>query len=235
MAETQKEGYTTLIFSGDHSSGAGFIAGMREAYPDKKIGVIWIDAHGDLHSPYTSPSGNMHGMPVAIILGVDNKENQTRRPKPEVVKNWEKLKQTGALHITPKIHPEDIIFIGIRDLEEQEWAVIKDNKIKYFGAKDIEKQGIAKVINKTKEHFAGYDAIYVSFDVDSLDPSISKGTGTPVPNGLSTDDAKKLLKAFYAMPNFKALEVTEVNPLLDCENKMATAVVKILREAISFY
>jgi len=235
MAEAQKEGYTTLIFSGDHSNGAGFISGMREAYPDKKIGVIWIDAHGDLHSPYTSPSGNMHGMPVAIILCIDNKENQTRRPKPEVIKNWDRLKQTGLLHISPKIHPEDIVFIGIRDLEAQEWAVIKSNNIKYFSPKEIEKQGIAKVIKKTEEHFADYDVLYVSFDVDSLDPSISKGTGTPVPDGLSMDDAKKLLKAFYAMPNFKALEVTEVNPLLDSENKMATAVVKILREAISFY
>lgn len=235
MSETLSEGYNVLIFSGDHSNAAGFISGMREAYLEKKIGVIWIDAHGDLHSPFTSPSGNMHGMPGAIVLGMDNKELQTKKLKEDVGQHWDKLKKTGAHHITPKIQPDDIVYIGIRDLEKQEWAIINEYNIKHYTPDHIREIGLNKIISSVKKHFTGYDAIYVSFDVDSLDPSVSRGTGTPVPDGITVSDAKKLLKAFTHMSNFKALEVTEVNPLLDSENKMANTVVKILRESLSFY
>jgi arginase len=233
MCNTQLQGYKTLIFSGDHSNAAGFISGFREAYPDKKLGVIWIDAHGDIHSPYTSPSGNMHGMPIAIILGQDNKEGQIKPMKPEVIKNWEKIKRTGKSKITPKITPQDIVYIDIRSLEKQEWETLKKLKIKYYTPDDARKKGIEKIASEVEKYFEGYDGVYVSFDVDSLDPSISKGTGTPVPDGLSIDDAKILLRVFTRMPNFKSLEVTEVNPLLDNENRMATAVVKILRESLA--
>jgi len=233
MCNTHLQGYKTLIFSGDHSNAAGFISGFREAYPDKKIGVIWIDAHGDIHSPYTSPSGNMHGMPIAILLGHDNTEAHTKKMKPEVIKNWEKIKRTGKSKITPKLLPEDIVYIDIRDLEAQEWAAIKTLKIKHYTPQDREKKGTQKIADEVVTYFEGYDGIYVSFDVDSLDPSISRGTGTPVEGGLSLEDAKTLLKTFTRMHNFKSLEVTEVNPLLDTENKMATAVVKILRESLS--
>lgn len=234
MCATLEAGYSALIFSGDHSNAAGFIAGFREAHIDKKIGVIWIDAHGDIHSPYTSPSGNMHGMPVAMLMGLDNKDNQTRRPREEVVKRWEKIKLTGKTKITPKLLPEDLIYIGIRDLEEQEWDIVHAQNIKYYAPDQLRKPGVDKIIEEVIAHFVNYNAIYISFDVDSLDPHISSGTGTPVPDGLSLDQAKKLLKAFTNMPNCKALEITEVNPLLDTQNKMATAVVKILREAVSF-
>jgi arginase len=234
MAKAQLDGYKTLIFSGDHSNAAGFLSGFREAYPDKKLGIIWIDAHGDIHSPYTSPSGNVHGMPVAIVLGIDNIEAQIKRLKPEVIEKWEKLKRTGRKHITPKYLPEDLIYIGIRDLEEQEWNTIKTRNIRFYNPDDIRALGIETVAAQTAEYFSNYDAVYITFDVDSLDPSISRGTGTPVPDGLSIEQAKVLIKTFSRMPNFKALEVTEVNPLLDTENRMATAVVKILRDSLTF-
>ena len=235
MCAALQAGYTTLILSGDHSNAAGFIAGFREAYPDKKLGVIWIDAHGDIHSPYTSPSGNMHGMPVAMILGLDNTEHRTRRKlKDDVIKSWEKIKMTGKQKITPKLLPEDFIYIGIRDLQEQEWDIIHEKNIKYYTPEHLKKPGIEKVIEEVTEKFADYDGIYISFDVDSMDPSVSVGTGTPVPGGLPMDQAKKLLKAFTNMPNCKALEITEVNPILDTDNKRATAGVKILREAVTF-
>jgi arginase len=233
MCNTHLQGYKTLIFSGDHSNAAGFISGFREAYPDKKLGVIWIDAHGDIHSPYTSPSGNMHGMPMAILLGYDNIEAQVKKQKPEVVKNWEKLKRIGKSKITPKLLPEDVVYIDIRDLEKQEWDSINGLNIKYYTPADRKKKGASKIAEEVVKYFEAYDGIYVSFDVDSLDPSISKGTGTPVPDGLSLEEAKIFLKAFTHMPNFKSLEVTEVNPLLDVENRMANAVVKILRESLS--
>lgn len=233
MAEAHRDGYNTLIFTGDHSNAAGFISGFREAYPDKKLGVIWIDAHGDIHSPYTSPSGNMHGMPIAILLGLDNKEKQIKKLKGDVIKNWEKLKRIGKSRIMPKLHPDEIIYISIRDLEEEEWETIHSHNIKYFSPADIKTKTIENVIEETKEYFKDYDGIYISFDADSLDPSISTGTGTPVPEGLSIEEAEKLLTAFTKMPNFKALEVTEVNPLLDRENRMAMAIIKILRDSLN--
>jgi len=233
MCKAQLDGYKTLIFSGDHSNAAGFFSGFREAYPDKKLGLIWIDAHGDIHSPYTSPSGNMHGMPMAILLGQDNREDQIKTIKPEVIKNWEAIKRTGKRKITPKLSPEDIVYVDIRSLEKQEWDTLKKLNIKYFPPETVQKKGAKKIAKEIEKYFEGYDGVYVSFDVDSLDPSISKGTGTPVKNGLTLQEAKDLLKVFTAMPNFKSLEVTEVNPLLDKENKMAEAVVDIFSESIS--
>src|SRR6185437_78856 len=233
MCKAQLDGYKTLIFSGDHSNAVGFFSGLREAYPDKKLGLIWIDAHGDIHSPYTSPSGNVHGMPVAILLGQDNQEDQVKRVKPEVIKNWELIKRTGKRKITPKLLPEDIVYVDIRSLEKQEWDNLKKLHIKYYPPDAIHKKGAKKTAKEIEKYFAGYDAIYVSFDVDSLDPSISKGTGTPVKGGLTLEEAKGLLKVFTRMPNFKSLEITEVNPLLDKENKMANAVVDILSESLS--
>ncbi len=232
MCKAQMDGFKTLIFSGDHSNAAGFFAGFREAYPDKKLGIIWIDAHGDIHSPYTSPSGNMHGMPMAILLGEDNRENQLKPIKPEVIKNWERIKRTGKRKITPKLFPEDIVYVDIRSLEKQEWETLKRLKIKYYTPDVLHKKGAKKTAKEIEKYFEPYDAVYVSFDVDSLDPSISKGTGTPVKGGLTLDEAKDLLKTFTRMNNFKSLEVTEVNPLLDKENKMANAVVDILRESL---
>ncbi len=232
MAETMRDGWDVIILSGDHSNASGFIAGMREAMPEGKIGLIWIDAHGDIHSPFTSPSGNMHGMPIAVMLGLDHKEAATKKLKPKVVENWEKLKCLGPNAICPKLHPEDITFIAIRDLEKQEWAAVHGNKIKYHTPEDLEKNGMEKTIHDVIESYKDYDAVYVSFDADSLDPSISRGTGTPVENGLTMDQAKRLIRAFSAMPNCRAVEVTEVNPLLDQENRMATAISKILRESL---
>ncbi|MDZ4839187.1 MAG: arginase [Bacteroidota bacterium] len=233
MCKAHKEGYNTIIFSGDHSNAAGFFNGFREAYPTAKLGLIWIDAHGDLHSPYTSPSGNVHGMPVSILLGLDNLKYQRNNLKPEVKKNWEKIKKMGSLEISPKLNPEDIIFIDIRDLEKEEWALIEELQIKHYTPAIRREIGVQKIIEETIAYFKDYDGMYISFDVDSMDPSISTGTGTPVPDGLKRHEAAELLKAFVNMKNFKSLEITEVNPLLDTENKMAYAVVKILKDALN--
>ncbi|MGZ5245021.1 MAG: arginase family protein, partial [Bacteroidia bacterium] len=140
-------------------------------------------------------------------------------------------KRIGKQKITPKLHPEDIVYIAIRDLEKQEWITLEKLNIKHFTPAIIRAKHIEQVIKETQEHFKDYDALYISFDVDSLDISISIGTGTPVADGLSQEQAEKLISAFTKMPNFRALEISEVNPLLDSENKMATTVVKILRDS----
>lgn len=222
-----------LIFSGDHSNAAGIFSGFREASPGGKLGLIWIDAHGDLHSPYTSPSGNMHGMPVAALLGLDNKHlSALKNLPPEVVDKWNEIKRTGAHAIEPKIRPEDLTFIDIRDLEAQEWQTIKDNNIRCYAPDIIRKKTLPAIIDEVKQAYADYDGIYISFDVDCLDVEISRGTGTPVPGGFSEEEATLLLQSLIEMPNFRCLEITEINPLLDTRNAMAETIAKILRKVL---
>src|SRR5690554_8091673 len=123
--KTMDLGKFPIVLSGDHSTAVGTIAGIRRAHPKKRLGVIWIDAHADLHSPYTSPSGNMHGMPLAISLALDNMEHKKHTPEAKIIDYWEKIKNIGG--ITPKIAPEDIVFIALRDFEKEEESIIKDH------------------------------------------------------------------------------------------------------------
>lgn len=219
-----------IVLSGDHSNAVGSISGLRKALPSSKIGVIWIDAHADLHSPYSTPSFNIHGMPLAALLGNDNKDMGNESPSEDKIDFWTQMKEIGGSAISPKIQHDDLVFIDIRDLEAPEWQVIKDHGIKHYEPADRKAKGVQQIIEETLAHFEDYDTLYVTFDVDSLDPSISKGTGTPVPNGLSTSEAVQLLKAFYHNDKCRMLEITEINPLLDTENRMAESVVEILKE-----
>lgn len=231
IAEAVASSDRCIVLSGDHSNAVGSISGLRKALPNDKIGVIWIDAHADLHSPYSTPSFNIHGMPLAAVLGNDNQEFGDADPSDQQVNFWTRLKTIGGDEISPKIGAKDLVFIDIRDLETPEWNVIKQSGIKHFEPNDRRSKGIQQLINETLEHFDQYDTLYITFDVDSMDPSVSKGTGTPVPDGLSWQEAAELLKAFYHHEKCRMLEITEINPLLDTENKMAKTVVKVLREA----
>jgi arginase len=232
IEQTLKEGHYPFILSGDHSSAGGTIAGIRNMWPDKKIGVIWIDAHADLHTPFTTPSGNLHGMPLAASLGVDNQDDQINNPTQFELDEWEKLKHAGSLKICPKIAPRDLLYIDIRDMEQQEWDIIHRMGIKYFSPPKRKELGIANIVEETIRYFQDYDYVYVSFDVDSLDVNVSQGTGTPVPGGLSVDDAMYLWKNFFNWKKTIAFEVTEINPLLDNENLMAESVLEIIRQAL---
>ncbi len=211
----------TLIFSGDHSSAANFAGTLKDQNPDYKIGVIWIDAHGDLHTPYTTPSGNIHGMPLGILLGLDNEANKVRDLNENTLKGWNNLKKIGEQAICPKIEPKDIFFIDIRDLESQEWDIIKTNHINYTTPEFRKEHGVRRIIEQVRNFSSQFDQIYISFDVDSLDASLVPGTGTPVENGLSWIEAKSLLESLWVLPNTKALEITEINPLKDHYNQIA--------------
>ena len=225
-----EHGYFPLVISGDHSNAAGTVTGLKKQYPDKRIGVIWIDAHADLHTPYSSPSGNVHGMPVAAMLNFTNEDKAVRTPSQQSLKHWNTLCNLGG--IAPKIHPEDIVFIGIRDLEAQEWNIINENNMKYFDNHMVNEYGTQKVIDETKEYLRECDLIYVSFDIDSLDSSIVPGTGTPVTDGLSIGQAMDFLASFWEMENLCCLEFTEINPLLDIENQTANVAADLLYELI---
>ena len=222
-----------LILSGDHSNAAGGIAGVKNFLgEDKRLGVVWIDAHADLHSPYTTPSGNVHGMPLAVSLGMDNLDSQINEPDAVTIRYWDGLKSMGSRAIVPKIYPTDLVFIDIRDLERPEWDLIDEEEIEFYTPKEIKQYGIETVVKETLAYLNACDHIYVSFDVDSMDPTVSKGTGTPYPDGLKLHEAKTLLYHLLKNPKTIALEITEINPLLDSSNQMARAVLEIIEEVL---
>lgn len=221
------EGKRPFIFSGDHSNASAGIAAVSDHYGVENTGVIWIDAHADLHSPYTTPTGNMHGMPLAAMLNDDNLPCQINQPHEAVVDLWQSIKELGNGN-TPKLLAKNIVFIGIRDLEQPEWDMIERLNIKFFGPKDIAKLGIKEVCDQAKTYLSKVSNWYVSFDVDSIDPNISMGTGTPVALGLSKEESFYCTQTFFNDAKTKAFEVTEINPLLDSENKMAAFVHDLL-------
>lgn len=229
VSETIKSGLFPMVLAGDHSTSGGTIAGIRMAKPKNRLGVIWVDAHADLHTPYTTPSGNMHGMPLAAALGEDNLDSQVHNLDPQTVEYWNKIKSLGK--IQPKIHPEDIVFIALRDYEKEEEYLIKKLNIKVIPVQEVRKKGVENVVRQTLMHLSNCDDIYVSFDVDSLDSSISRGTGTPVSNGLREREAEDLIASFMQNHKICCLEVAEVNPTLDKENLMAEIAFNILHRS----
>lgn len=208
-----------LVMAGDHSTAYGTIAGIKKAYPKTRLGVIWIDAHADMHTPFTTPSGNMHGMPVAMACGIDNLECKVNDPRGETLEYWEQLKNVGMPG--PKIYPEDIVYIAVRDLEKPENYLINKYNINFIETEDVRKFGAAEIAKKALQMLDHCDLIYVSFDVDSIDSRVSSGTGTPVPNGLTVEEAKILNAELAKDPKVCTWEIVEVNPTLDTENQMA--------------
>lgn len=228
IQKTLKAEQIPIVLAGDHSSALGTISGIRLAYPEKKLGVIWIDAHADLHSPYTTPSGNMHGMPLACVLGEDNKDRQQNKPDDETIEYWEKLKNLGGIY--PKIGYGDLVFIALRDFEPQEEYLIKKNKIRIFNLQEIRKKAVERVAIESLNYLDHCDLIYVSFDVDSMDSRISSGTGTPVPNGITEKEAGNLIYYIMRSKKIVCFEMVEINPTLDKENLMAENAFEILQK-----
>ncbi len=220
-----------FILAGDHSTAAATIAGIQEANPGKRLGVIWVDAHADLHSPYTSPSGNIHGMPLAIACGIDNVSQKVNTVLPKVEVYWKGLQSLSK----EKINTEDLIFVGVRDTEAPEDYLIKSEGIKNFKVEEVKKEGGKEIARQTLKILSHCDIIYVSFDVDSMDPDeVSHGTGTPVPGGIPVKEVKELLNAFAASEKLVAFETVEVNPALDeKKNKMAETTLPIIEEVAS--
>jgi arginase len=228
---TMKSGLFPVVLAGDHSSAGGTIAGIRMAKPKNRLGVVWIDAHADLHTPYTTPSGNMHGMPLAAALAEDNLESQVHQPDTNTVELWNKIKEVGKIH--PKILPEDIVFIGLRDYEKEEEYLIRKHGMKVLTVQELRRKGVENVVRQALLHLSNCDDIYVSFDVDSLDSSISRGTGTPVSNGLREREAEDLVASLMQSHKICCFEVTEINPTLDKENLMAEIAFGILQRAVN--
>lgn len=231
VKDSIKSGFFPVVLSGDHSVAGGTIAGIKAAKPKSKLGVIWIDAHADLHTPYTTPSGNMHGMPLAAAINEDNAESKVHELDEKTVKQWEQLKNLGK--ISPKILAEDIVFISLRDYEKEEKFLIEKYGIKMITTAEVRRKGAENIVRSVLRYLSDCTDIYVSFDVDSLDSSISKGTGTPVSNGLKEREAEDLVSKFMQNRKVCCFEITEVNPTLDKENLMAEIAFNILQRSVN--
>ncbi len=231
VSDSIKNNFFPVVLSGDHSTAGATIAGIKMAKPKSKLGVIWIDAHADLHTPYTTPSGNVHGMPMAVTINKDNEDCAVHEVDEETIKYWNHLKNTGR--IAPKVLPEDVVFISLRDFEKEEEYLIEKYAMKVISTKEVRNKGAENVVRAVLRYLADCTDIYVSFDVDSLDSSISKGTGTPVGNGLKEREAEDLISKFMQNRKVCCFEITEVNPTLDKENLMAEIAFNILQRSVN--
>tara|TARA_B110000046_G_scaffold34410_1_gene37247 strand:- start:15786 stop:16742 length:957 start_codon:yes stop_codon:yes gene_type:complete len=228
VEKTLSNGNFPLILAADHSSSGGTIAGIKKKFPNKRLGAIWIDAHADLHSPYTSPTGNVHGMPLATAIAADNKECQIKEPSKEAIDYWDELKEIGGM--SPKLKTDDIVFFGVRDTEFPEDELIRRERIKNFTVAETREKGIKAACEEAFEILKNCDIIYISFDVDSMDCDlVSMGTGTPVPNGYTPKEANSIIQNLTQSEKLVCFEMVEINPTLDNKkNLMAETAFDIL-------
>ena len=194
--------------------------------------MIWIDAHADIHTPYTTPSGNLHGMPLGILLGIDNAHHRRNTPVQETIDEWNKIKNIWG--IQPKVLPEDVLFFGVRDTEMQEDAAITEMEIRNYSVDEVRSRGIGEVISDAEKRLSNCDLVYISFDVDSMDPEdVSNGTGTPVAHGFSPREAQLLMETMIDRFPVCCVEFVEINPTLDDKgNKMAETAFDLLEQVV---
>jgi len=211
-------GALPLVLGGDHSLAGGSVSASAEWARTARqlpIGLLWIDAHGDMNTPATSLSGNVHGMPLAALLG----------PEPA------ELACIGG--VSPKVQPAQTVIIGVRNLDEREKAAVRDSRVHVFTMKDIDRQGIASIVEQAIS-FAGQGTagIHVSFDMDVCDPLIAPGVGTPVKGGLDYREAHMLMEMVADSGLLTALDVVEVNPTLDVRNTTAQLGAELVLSAL---
>lgn len=199
-----------LVLGGDHSISIGTLTGLGKKY--KNLGVIWFDAHADLNTPQTTPSGNIHGMPLAVSMGLGDK----------------RLTHIGDY--TPKIKPENIVIIGARSIDSGERELIKKYNIKVFSMHEIDRLGMAKVIEETISYLneRQVDGVHLSLDLDALDPLYTPGVGTPVPGGITYRESHLAMEMFEEANMITSAEFVEVNPILDDRNKTADVAVALV-------
>jgi arginase len=209
VSESVENGFFPLVLGGDHSIAIGSIAGLAKHYDN--LGVIWYDAHGDLNTGETSPSGNIHGMPLAISLGIGHKD----------------LVNIGG--IAPKIKPENIVIIGARSLDEGERELIKEKGIKVYTMHEVDKLGMHNVMEETIAYLSEKtDGVHLSLDLDGLDPVDCPGVGTPVMGGMSYRESHLAMEMLSDSGIITSAEFVEVNPILDEKNKTAEVAVGLI-------
>ncbi len=209
LKEAVNEGDFPLVLGGDHSIAIGTLAGVANMH--KELGVIWYDAHGDLNTGDTSPSGNIHGMPLAVSLGIGHPS----------------LTEIGGF--APKIKPENIVIIGARSLDEGERELIREKGIKVFTMHEIDRVGMTNVMEEAISHVSrNTDGIHLSLDLDALDPHDAPGVGTPVVGGTTYRETHLAMEMLAERNLVTSAEFVEVNPILDAKNQTAEAAVGLI-------
>jgi len=199
-----------FIVGGDHSLGLGSISGASKYY--KNLAVIWVDAHGDINTPETSPSGNIHGMPLAAAMGLGYKG------------------LTNLYFEGTKVNPKNVFIIGVRDLDKGEEALIQDMDLNVYSTNDIKDRGIENILSEIYDILIhnNVDAVHLSFDIDCLDSKLVPGTGTPVKDGMTVTEAKYLLKYLMKTDLVKSLDFVELNSILDNDDSTANLVIDLI-------
>ena len=200
-----------VVLGGDHALSLGSVTGVRRR-AGGSVGIMWIDAHADLNTPATSPSGNVHGMPLAHLLGHGD---------PRLIA------ALAGDESPPHVRPEDVVLVGLRSVDVGERAFIRHHGLRAFTMSDIDRSGIAAVTQAALAALAHVDRLHVSFDADVLDPAIAPGVGTPVPGGLAYREAHLLMELLHASGRVGSVELVEVNPILDHRNQTAQVVVEL--------
>jgi len=209
VSKVVEEGSFPLVLGGDHSIAIGTLAGVAKHY--KNLGVIWFDAHGDLNTAETSPTGNIHGMPLAVNIGLGHEF------------------LTNMMGYSPKVKPEHVVIIGARSLDEGERKLIKEKGIKVYTMHEIDRLGMTKVMEETIAYLKDKtDGVHLSLDLDGLDPTDAPGVGTPVTGGISYRESHLAMEMLAESGLITSAEFVEVNPILDEKNKTAAAAVKLM-------
>jgi len=210
------KGHFPLLLGGDHSISVGTVSGIA-AYcrsRRKKLGLLWIDAHGDINTPDTSPSGNIHGMPVASLLGEG----------PDAL--------TGIGGDQPKVNARNVALVGIRSLDEGEKVRLKRHGVQVHTMSDVDRSGIHRIMKKALARVTdGTDYVHVSFDLDAVDPTVAPGVGTPVKGGLDYREAHLIMELLHDSGVMTSLELVEVNPILDDRNASGLFAVELVQSA----
>jgi arginase len=217
VRQAHDAGAFPVVLGGDHSLAAGSVGATADfaASLHREIGVVWVDAHGDMNTPATTTSGNVHGMPLAALLGADPAE----------------LASIGGR--VPKIRAEKTVLIGVRHLDELEKTRIRDARVHLFTMKDIDRHGIATIVEQALA-IAGHETmgIHVSFDLDACDPTIAPGVGTPVKGGFDYREAHMLMEMLADSGRLIGLDLVEVNPILDVQNQTAILGAELIESAL---
>ncbi|MBI2922613.1 MAG: arginase [Planctomycetes bacterium] len=212
VAKSLKDGYFPLVLGGDHSIAVGSLWGVTRVR--KTVGVLWMDAHGDFNTPETSPTGNIHGMPLAAALG---------RGRESLVKNED---------ASSRINPTNVVLVGIRDLDPLEKRALRNAGLHVFTMHEIDRYGMPAVIEKALAHFQGCDHIHLSFDMDVIDPDEAPGVGTAVPGGITAREAHLALEMIAETHRISSMDLVEVNPILDERNRTAVLATEMIASAL---
>src|ERR1051326_94894 len=216
VVKTLEAGKIPLILAGDHSVAAGAMAGVAEFHrgQNQRVGLIWIDAHADINTPETSPSGNVHGMPLAAIMGLGPAE------------------LADIYGFSPKVHPENCVLVGVRDVDAREKENIKGAGIEVYTMRDIDERGMRTVIEEAlRVAGRGTAGYHVSLDMDWIDPEDAPGVGTPVRGGASYREAHLAMEIIADHGRMTSFEIVEVNPVIDEHNRTADLAVELALSA----